>query len=82
MAEEPEPYDGPFVVLRPDPIGYRVSVDPPIGPDIDRTYREKHDAWGYARDLWIENRLPLLDLTEGNIARLVDPGPSKKSCSN
>jgi hypothetical protein len=82
MFDAPEPYRGPFVVLQPDPLGYRVSIDPPIDDVHARTYREKHDAWGYARDLWTALKLPLRDLTDGNAARPVHPGPPRKnSCS-
>ena len=69
MNDEPEPYRGPFVVLEPDPIGFRVSVDPAPAPNLTRTYREKHDAWAYARDLWTTMRAPLRDMTIGNVER-------------
>ncbi|QNP46061.1 hypothetical protein H9L14_01955 [Sphingomonas sediminicola] len=72
MSEEPEPYHGPFVVLAPDPLGYRVSVDPANDPDLIRTYRMKNDAWAYARDLWTTLRAPLRDLTESNTARAAE----------
>ena len=77
MCEEPEePYCGAFVVLAPDPLGYRVTLDPlPPGGDLTRTYREKCDAWRYASDLWTAGRLPLRDETQGNVAR----HPSKSS---
>jgi hypothetical protein len=35
MCEEPEPYDGPFVVIEPEQRGqYRVSIEPPIPLDL------------------------------------------------
>lgn len=76
MFEEPEPYCGPFVILEPDPIGYRVRIDPPAGRDLSRTYRLKDDAWAYARDLWTTLRAPLRDLTDANVAR--DPVTSSR----
>ena len=70
MEEEPEPYCGPFVILAPDPLGYRVSIDPPPpGDDPARTFREKCDAWRYASDWWTALRCPLRDMTDGNTAR-------------
>lgn len=72
MVEEPEPYCGPFVILAPDPLGYRVSVDQADGPDLARTYRLKNDAWAYARDLWTTMRAPLRDLTISNTARATE----------
>lgn len=73
MTEEPEPYVGPFVVLSPDPIGFRVTIDPPPpGDDPTRTYRLKIDAWAYASRLWRAGRLPLRDETQGNTARQSD----------
>lgn len=69
MIEEPQPYSGPFVVLEPDPIGYRVSIDKPLGLDLSRTFRTKDEGWHYARDLWSIFKLPLRDLTDHNTAR-------------
>jgi hypothetical protein len=69
VCEEPEPYRGPFVVIEPDSLGYRVSVDPPNASHLPRSYREKHDAWAYARDLWTALRAPLRDLTDHNVAK-------------
>jgi hypothetical protein len=69
MCEELEPYVGPFVVIEPDSLGYRVSVDPPNASHLPRSYREKHDAWAYARDLWTTMRAPLRDKTIGNVER-------------
>lgn len=70
MCDEAELYRGPFVVLAHDPLGYRVSIDPPIDHDLTRTYREKDDAWAYARDLWTALHCPLRDLTDHNTARM------------
>jgi hypothetical protein len=82
MCDELEPYRGPFVVLSPDPIGYRVSIDPPPpGGDPTRTFAEKHDAWGYAREWWTALRCPLRDFTEHNTARAAADEPRKNSCS-
>jgi hypothetical protein len=70
VFEEPCLYRGPFVILQPDPMGYRVSVEPSRdGENFARTYREKNDAWRYAQDLWTALRAPLRDLTEGNTGR-------------
>jgi hypothetical protein len=79
MCEEPEPYRGPFVVLEPDPLGYRVSVDPPVHLNMTRTYRTKDAAWGYARDLWTMLHCPFRDLTDHNTARNADFDSSEKS---
>jgi hypothetical protein len=69
MCDELEPYRGPFVVLSPDPIGYRVSIDPPPpGDDPTRTFRLKDDAWRYASDWWTALRCPLRDMTDHNVA--------------
>jgi hypothetical protein len=38
----------------------------PDGLDRTRTYTTKDAAWGYARDLWCEHRLPFRDETDGN----------------
>ncbi|WP_226663723.1 hypothetical protein [Alteriqipengyuania lutimaris] len=65
--EEPEPlYDGPFVVIEPEGIGYRVETRPvlPTGEGSPFTYGSKHEAFGAARDLWTAHRLPVLDLTD------------------
>lgn len=81
IAEEPE-YRGPFVVIEPDPIGYRVSIDPPPpGDDLTRTFREKSDAWRYASDWWSVLGCPLRDLTDSNVAREPQTGPRGKSRS-
>jgi hypothetical protein len=70
MQDDPEPYGGAFVVLSPDPLGYKVSIDPPPpGDDPTRTFSDKHSAWGYASLCWQELRCPLRDLTEHNTAR-------------
>jgi hypothetical protein len=70
MCEEPELYRGPFVVLESVPLGYRVSIDPPPpGDDPTRTFAEKHDAWGYARECWTALGCTLRDFTEHNTAR-------------
>jgi hypothetical protein len=70
MCEEPEPYDGPFVVIEPDQRGqYRVSIDPLNGLDLSRTFDAKDPAWSYARDLWCIFKLPLRDLTDHNVSR-------------
>lgn len=76
MTREPQR----FVVIEPDPLGFRVHVELKPGDDLTRTYREKNDAWAYARDLWTTLRAPLRDLTESNVAR-GEEAPRKKSCS-
>jgi hypothetical protein len=60
---EAEEYHGSFVILRPDRMGFIVTVEPPLpdGEDRTRTYAEKHSAWGFARELWCELRLPFRD---------------------
>lgn len=70
MIEE-EAYHGPLVILRSVGMGYLVTVDPPLpdGHDRTRTFAMKNDAWGYARGLWSDHRLPLRDESGGNTAR-------------
>ena len=70
-GDEPEPYQGPFVVLRPVGMGFVVTVDPPLpdGHDRTRTFSTKDAAWNYAQATWSDNRLPLLDLSAGNVSR-------------
>ena len=67
---EPRPrYSGSFVTIRPQGASYTVAIEPtPATGDGDpRTYGSKHEAFGAARDLWTEHRLPCLDLTEGQV---------------
>jgi hypothetical protein len=68
MIVNPEPYTGPFVTLRPDGPLYTVNVEPtlPDGLDRSRTFGCKSQAYGHARDLWSEHRLPFKDFSEGN----------------
>jgi hypothetical protein len=78
MCEEPEPYGGPFVVIEPEERGqYRVSIDPITGLDLSRRFDGKDPAWAYARCLWELFKLPLRDLTDGNIAREQPPRSPK-----
>ena len=74
MREEPEPYRGPFVVLAPDPLGFRVSIEPPPieGQHCTLVLATKDDAWRAARDLWTAGKLPFRDLTESNTARATE----------
>lgn len=72
--EEPEPlppYTGPYVVIRLEGLSYTVGIEPmlPTGGGEPRTYSSKHEAFGAARELWIANKLPCLDLTVGGTAR-------------
>jgi hypothetical protein len=62
-------YVGPFVVLEPDAMGYCVRIEPSVGNRATRTFRGKHEAWGYARDLWTELGLLFRDLTDSNVRR-------------
>lgn len=68
MEQEPEPYNGPFVVLRAAEPRYVVLVEPPRsdGAGAPRSYACKHSAWGAARTLWCDLRLPFRDETEGH----------------
>lgn len=71
-GEEPRPrYSGPFVVIRPDGLDYIVGVEPvlPNGEGQPRAFSSKHEAFGAARDLWTEHRLPVRDCTIGDVAR-------------
>lgn len=68
LEDADENYSGPFVVLAPDPLGYRVTIEPP-GDEHTRTFREKNDAWRYAQDLWTAMRCPLRDESDFAIAR-------------
>jgi hypothetical protein len=70
-AEEEEPYIGSFVTLRADGPLHVVAVDPPLpdGLDRTRTYSTKDAAFGYARELWCEHRLPFRDFSDGNTGR-------------
>jgi hypothetical protein len=70
--EEPRSrYDGPFVVIRPEGLDYIVAVEPvlPTGEGEPRTFATKHDAFGAARVLWTEHRLPVRDCTIPETAR-------------
>lgn len=70
--EEPRPrYSGPFVCIRPLGLDYEVSIIPvlPTGEGEPRTYGSKIEAFGAARDLWTEHRLPCRDMTIGDVAR-------------
>jgi hypothetical protein len=79
MIDEAEPYRGPFVVIEPEPHGhYRVSIDPMTGLDLSRRFDGKNAAWSYARDLWSIFRLPLRDLTDGNVARDIPKRSTRK----
>ncbi len=70
MLEGAEEYHGPFVILRPDGMGFTVTVEPPLGAhDRSRTYADKNSAWGYARDLWGSLHLPFRDECDGNTCR-------------
>ena len=70
---EPEPYRGPFVVLAADPLGFRVSVEPPLrGDDYAQTFATKDAAWSAARDLWTSLHAPLRDLTNHNTVRAAE----------
>ena len=70
MCDDPEPYGGPFVVIEPEPHGhYRVSIAPPIPLDLSRHFETKNEAWAYLRDLAAIFKLPLRDMTDGNVAR-------------
>ena len=66
--EEPEPYNGRFVILRSEGYSFTVAIEPPLptGEGQPRTFGSKHEAWGAARDLWSLNRLPFCDETEGH----------------
>lgn len=73
--EEPRPrYTGPFVVIRPDGLDYVVAVEPvlPNGEGQPRTFASKHDAFGAARVLWTEHKLPCRDMTISETARAFD----------
>ena len=69
--EGPRPrYSGPFVCIRPTAdLAWSVSIEPilPTGDGKPRTYGSKHEAFGAARDLWTEHKLPCLDLTDGQV---------------
>jgi len=76
-GEEPRRrYAGPFVVIRAEAEGfaYQVSVEPilPTGEGEPRTFASKHEAFGAARDLWTQHRLPCRDMTIGEVARAFD----------
>ena len=62
-------YNGPYVTVRPIGTAYSVAIEPPppTGDGEPRTFGSKHEAFGAARDLWTEHRLPCLDLTEGQV---------------
>ena len=74
--EEPRPrYTGPFVCVRPaGDFLWSVGIEPilPTGEGEPRTYGSKSEAFGAARALWSDHRLPLLDLTVGGTARAFD----------
>ena len=80
-APEP-PYAGSYVTIRPDGLHYIVSIEPLLatGEGAPRSFDNKHEAFGVARDLWCDHRLPLLDLTDGYVgAHYRDEIRSKKS---
>ena len=71
--EEPHPrYSGPFVCIRPaGDLEWTVSIEPilPTGEGEPRTYASKHEAFGAARELWSEHKLPCRDMTVSETAR-------------
>jgi hypothetical protein len=70
-ADPEPPYDGAFVVVEPMlPTGYRVRLDVPPGCELSRSCESKDEAWHVASSLWRALRLPLHDLTVGNVARV------------
>lgn len=66
-----ERYAGPFVCIRPVGLDYEVSIIPalPTGEGEPRTYGSKIEAFGAARDMWTEHKLPCRDMTIGDVAR-------------
>ncbi|MXP48437.1 hypothetical protein GRI43_13670 [Altererythrobacter luteolus] len=80
--EAPPRYKGPFVVIEPVGFAYTVSINPApaSGVGAPRTFGSKHEAFGAARDLWTANRLPLRDMTLGQVAaHSARKGARKKS---
>jgi hypothetical protein len=77
-ADPEPPYDGPFVIVEPVSTGYRVRLDVPPGCELSRSCESKDEAWHVASSLWRALRLPLHDLTVGNVAR-ADREPSNSS---
>ncbi len=75
LPDEEEPrlrYSAPFVCIRPaGDLAWSVSIEPilPNGIGEPRTYGSKHEAFGAARDLWTEHKLPCRDFTIGETAR-------------
>lgn len=67
--EEAQPdFAGPVVVIRPvDGIAWTVGIE--CQP---RTYGSKHEAFGAARALWSDHRLPCRDMTVAETARAFD----------
>jgi hypothetical protein len=73
VEEEPRPrYSGPFVCIRPvDGFSWSVGIEPILstGEGEPRTYGSKSEAFGAARALWSDHRLPCRDMTVGETAR-------------
>lgn len=66
-----ETYCGPFVIVRPDPPGYTILIEPrlPTGEGAPRHFRCKLDAFAAAAAWWTKWRLPCRDETERNVNR-------------
>lgn len=71
----------PLVVLRPDPIGYAVLIEPPLanGETYCRTFRDKSAAWSHCAALWGQLRTGFRDETDGNVVNAaLRRGPYEK----
>jgi hypothetical protein len=71
MSDDTPIYDGPLIVLAPVAGRFRVSIEPGTSArGLERVFPSKDEAWAFAQRLWTEFRLPLRDLSEGNLARM------------